>query len=181
MRIVIATPLYPPDTAEPAHYAKELARRLSAHHDVRVLAYGDLPEPVAGVRVMHESKRRPLFIRLPSYFFALFRAAREADLIYAINGASVELPATLVSVLARRPLFFVYVDRLAHERAESRLVFHMIEEAAKRHAKKVIESFPLKRPETFSFLPRPVEEERDYEKSWEEHLTLLSEAFDHAK
>ena len=59
MTLVLASPLYPPDLAEPAPYTKELARRLSTTHTVIVVAYGRLPEKVPGARNKTLKKPKP--------------------------------------------------------------------------------------------------------------------------
>src|SRR5438105_15127744 len=96
MKIVLASPLYPPDIAQPAPYIKELAMRLRARHSVALVVYGELPEKVDGVKIVSVSKRLPLIIRLIKFMFALARACADADVIYAENGASIELPLALV-------------------------------------------------------------------------------------
>jgi len=149
MRIVIATPLYPPEIAGPAPYIKELARRLSKDTEVTIVAYARLPEQVPGVHIIAVDKRRPLPLRLFAYLRALARAARDADAIYAINGASVELPVLIVSFFSRTPLFFGIGDRVAHERAKKRLLFLFLERIAFARSRGMISKFPWPRPKSF--------------------------------
>ncbi len=179
MRLVIATPLYPPDIAEPAPYAKELAARLAGEHTVTVVAYGALPEAVSGVSVISVNKRRPLPWRLIAYTFALRRAARQADFLYAENGASVELPAGLVALLTGKPLLLHMGDSAAHERSSRGGILGATLRFAAQRAQDVITDMPLPRPEIVPLRERPVRVLEAYEQSWKSHLAVLETAFNH--
>jgi hypothetical protein len=180
MRIVLATPLYPPEIAEPAPYVKELAKRLSGRHLVTIVAYTRLPEKVPGVSIIVVDKRRPLPFRLLSYFFALLRAAQNADIIYALNGASVELPVALVSLIIRRPLIIRIGDTAAHTRAQEQWALRRIERFAFSRARRVVTDAPGTRPEILPFEPFPTEKMSAYEQSWKSHLRTLENAFTYA-
>ena len=180
MRIVLATPLYPPEIAEPAPYIKELAKRLAKSHEVTIVAYARLPEDVPGARIIAVDKYLPLFLRLPRYFFSLLQAARSADVVYAVNGASVELPAALVSLFSSSPLIIRIGDRAAHERAQNNIVAGLIERFAFSRARDVIEDAPKVRPEIIPFEPYPAEQFAAYEQSWDAHLRTLEKLFTHA-
>ena len=180
MKILIATPLYPPDIAEPAPYVKEVAKRLAGSHEVTIVTYGRLPEKVRGARIVAIDKYRPLPIRLIAYTLALWRAARKADIIYAQNGASVELPAGLVALLSRRPLIFRIGDKVAHEHAAKNSLLRSIERFAMRRARKIQEGAPKKRPVIFPFEETPKTEWDEYNKSWDVHLKELQNIFEHA-
>ena len=96
MKIVLAYSTLPARNRGASPVCKELAKRLSGRHAVTIVAYTRLPEKVSGVSIIVVDKHKPLFIRLVVYFFTLLRAAWHADIVYAMNGASVELPAALV-------------------------------------------------------------------------------------
>ncbi len=179
MKIVLATPLYPPEIAEPAPYIKELAKHLARLHDITIVAYARLPEKVHGVLILSVDKRQPLLLRLFSYFFALLRAAHRADIIYAMNGASVELPAALVALFTGRPLIFHVGDAAAHERAKQSRVLHFIEHFAFSRAKCVLNDSPGPRPEIIPLEPFHAEKMTAYERSWDAHLRILEETFNH--
>ncbi|MFA6408216.1 MAG: glycosyltransferase [Candidatus Paceibacterota bacterium] len=180
MRIVLATPLYPPDIAEPAPYIKELAKRLAELHEVTIVTYARLPEKVPGVRTIAIDKRQPLPLRLFAYLRALLRAAKYADVIYAENGASVELPAGLVSLFSARPLIMHVGDLVAHKRAQTSLALRSIEHFARSRAKTVITDSPLPKPEILPLDIIPIDKLAAYERSWSEHLRKLEDIFKHA-
>jgi len=174
MNILIATPLFPPDTAESARYVKELARRLSKDHAVHVLLYGYLPERVAGVAFTCVDKRWPTVIRLLHYFMTLWREIRRADLVFAENGSSVELPVGLMSLLTNKPVIFHIGDKLAHASTRQSGIRRCIEQFVRRQACQVFHDTPPPQPEILPFKPYPREAFAHYESSWQAHITLLT-------
>lgn len=177
MKIVLATPLYPPEIAEPAPYMKELAKRLGALHEVTLIAYTHLPEEVPKVRVEEVDKRQPLLIRLFAFTRMLLRLARQADVVYAVNGASVELPALLVSYVCRTPFVFALADRSAHERAARSGALGLLERKAFARAKRLVRDLPPPRPEILPLEPRPAEALAAYDSAWAAHVRTLLDAF----
>lgn len=173
MRVVIATPLYPPDIAEPAPYVKELAKRLRNEHEVTIVAYGRLPEKIQGVRIIAVPKDRPTVSRLFAFYRALRRAAKNADVVYAENGSSVELPVSLVG----KRLVLHMGDAAAHEHANKSLIRHVIERIAATHAAHVVRDLPLPRPELLPLEAFPQEAMDAYEASWDGHLRILAPLF----
>ena len=174
MRIVLVTPLYPPDTASTALYVKELARRLSSAHEVTIVAYAHIPEPVKNVEIVAVPKRQPLTSRLSAFIKVLRQASQNSDVVYAINGASVELPLLFVDT----PFVFALNDTKAHARAERSFLLGTLERAVSARAQSIVRDFPIERPEILPLEEAPSEEE--YEKTWNTHLTLLNETFAHA-
>jgi hypothetical protein len=179
MRIAIATPLYPPDIAEPAPYVKELATRLAVRHQVTIVTYGRLPEEIPGVRIICVNKQRPLLIRLALYTLVLLRESWKTDCIYAINGASVELPAGIVARLSGKPLFAHARDTSAHARAQASALLGSVERFFLSRADAVVSHTPLPRPEVLPFKPCPVEAQGAHEASWQEHVRILEDTFAH--
>lgn len=117
MRLILATPLIPPEIGGPATYIKELCERLGDGFDITVVAYASTAEPIPGVALHTVSKNRPLPLRLLKYFFVLLREAKQADLIYVQNAAASGLPAVLVGGLLRKPVVIKFVGDEAWERA----------------------------------------------------------------
>ena len=180
MRIVLATPLYPPDIAEPAPYIKELARRLAIEHEVVITTYGRFVEPLPGVRFVRVDKRHLLPFRLIRFFLSLMREIRTADLLYLENGPSVELPAVAASVLTGTPLILHIGDETADARASAGGLLSFIQSLARKRARRVIETRPGSKPEIIPFLPRPAEKEAAYQLAWERHIAEVKEALHHA-
>lgn len=172
MKILIATPLYPPEVAAAAAYAKELAARLAQKHEVTVVAYTHLPEPVEGVRVIAVDKRQPRFERLRIFRRALARAAKNVDAVLAINGASVALPV----LLTRLPRVVCCIaDKAAHARGG------LIEHLAFLRASVIVHEIPEPKPEILpaDLAPYPAEALAAWEASWQKHLHTLETLFKH--
>lgn len=91
-RIVIATPLYPPDIGGPAQYAKnlELVWRQQGH-EVIVAYFG-------------EFLRWPTGWRHLIYFFSLLSKVARSDFVLALDTFSVGLPAVLAAKLFGRKI-----------------------------------------------------------------------------
>lgn len=181
MKIIIATPLYPPDTDETAIYVKELGKQLKGRHEITIVTYGEIPEKIKGVDIVSVSKKYPLPIRLLLYTLALWKTARKADVVYAQNGPSVELPACLISLLTRKTLIIHTIDKTSHGRALENLALFHIENFALKRAKKIISDIPLPNPEILPFESRPEKEIKEYEESWKNHINALNRIFEHEK
>ncbi|MFZ3044224.1 MAG: hypothetical protein WA058_03935, partial [Minisyncoccia bacterium] len=67
MKIILATPVYPPEIGGPATYTKELATRLRGEHEIVIVAYASTSEILSGTTLYVASKRRPLPLRLLKY------------------------------------------------------------------------------------------------------------------
>lgn len=117
MKIVLATPLYPPEIGGPATYIKELAYKLKNEHDVTIVAYASTSEKIPGTTLLTVSKRRILPVRLIKFTSVLFGAARGADVIYVQNAVAAGLPAAIVGMLLRKKVVLKFVGDEAWERA----------------------------------------------------------------
>jgi len=179
IKIIIVTPLYPPEIAEPAPYVKELAKRLTKKHQVNIVFYGHLPEKVPGASFIRTDKRLPLPLRLLYFTIALWKTAINADIIYAENGASVELPAGIVALITRRPLIVHIGDPAANKKAKKNLLLKYIKHFAMIEAQEVINDMPLPRPEIIPFVPKPQAEFDKYKKSWNAHIRKIENIFAH--
>lgn len=181
MKIVIATPLYPPDIAPSAQYVKELAKRLvESGYSITIIAYAHTPEKVPCAQILTVNKNRPLPLRMFAYLFALWRAARATDIIYVQNGASVELPATLVSLVARAPIIIGISDKNACKYAKKNVILKFVNYFIIKRARKTITDIPMERPEILPFSAQPADAQETYRLSWENHMHTLIQAFNYA-
>jgi glycosyltransferase involved in cell wall biosynthesis len=117
MKIVLATPIYPPEVGGPATYTKELAKHLAGTHELVVVTYTDSKEVFPGTTLIAVSKRSRLPVRLVKYFFAIWKASKNADIIYVQNAMAAGLPVALVSSLRGIPFVLKFVGDEAWERA----------------------------------------------------------------
>lgn len=170
MHIVLLTPLYPPDTAGEAQYAKECARRLSQYHKVSIVLYGNIPESLQTVSVTCVQKRYPLLVRMFLFWWATARAVRTADAIMCLNGPSVELPFLGTYRKHGAPLIFVLADNAAHTRAKKHPFLNFIESLVAARASCTLTNVPGTKPEILPFAPYPTLALEAYEASWRAHL-----------
>lgn len=110
MKIVLATPVYPPEQSSPAVYIKELALKLRDKHELTIVAYASTSERIEGTTLFTISKRRPLPLRLIKYFITLYNASEDADVIYAQNAMASGLPAMLVGKIRKIPVVIKYIS-----------------------------------------------------------------------
>ncbi|OGY93814.1 MAG: hypothetical protein A2406_00435 [Candidatus Komeilibacteria bacterium RIFOXYC1_FULL_37_11] len=117
MKIIVATPLYPPEGERIAVYSRQLAKNLGAKHQVTVLTYGYKIEPINNLQVVVIDKTKPLPIRLFNYAKSLLALAKSHDLIYVQNAGAIGLPAILVKYLSRKPVIINFFEDEAFKRA----------------------------------------------------------------
>tara|TARA_B100000508_G_scaffold70522_2_gene55023 strand:- start:1846 stop:2991 length:1146 start_codon:yes stop_codon:yes gene_type:complete len=87
-KIVVATPLYPPEQGGPRTYTLMLEDELSKYgFEVRVVPFA-------------RARKWPKVLRHVVYCWMLLKAARKADLVYALDPVSVGLPAMIASKLS---------------------------------------------------------------------------------
>lgn len=107
-RILVATPLYPPEQGGPATYARMLEETLPQRgYNLTIL-------PFLAYR------RWPKVVRHVVYCFALLRRAKQADVVYALDPVSVGLPALVAAKLRRRPFLLRVPGDYAWEQGQVR-------------------------------------------------------------
>lgn len=121
MKILIATPLYPPDVGGPATYSKLLAEGFPAHGlDVSLVTFGEV-------------RHLPKIIRHIVYAVRVFQRAKDVDLIFAQDPVSVGLPALIAASLRRKAFVLKIVGDYAWEQGVQRFgVKHRLDTFSKR-------------------------------------------------
>lgn len=108
MKLLVATPLYPPETGGPATYSKLLEETLPQ-------------EGITVTLVKFKSVRwYPKIIRHIAYFFLLLLKTGKADAILALDPVSVGLPAALAARVLGKPFFVKIVGDYAWEQGTQR-------------------------------------------------------------
>ena len=82
-KIVLATPLYPPEIGGPATFARLLVEHFPAE-ELTLIKFSDV-------------RRLPKVVRHLAYFWRVYRAAKKADIVFALDPVSVGLPALLAA------------------------------------------------------------------------------------
>ncbi|MFQ5540963.1 MAG: hypothetical protein ACE5F4_01820 [Candidatus Paceibacteria bacterium] len=167
MKIVIATPLYPPDIADQALYVKELATRLAPNHRVTVVTYGRIPEKVPGVTILLTNKHLPAPLRLLKFTYNLLRALNDADAFYVHSGISAELPSLVARILFKTRTL-IRITTPTDTPFKKFVRTHL--------AKKAIEiniDTQLQRPEILPFKPYPTDAFKIYDQAWNKHTRTI--------
>lgn len=108
MKLVLATPLYPPEIGGPATYAEILATTLPKEGvEVEVVKFRDVGH-------------LPKVLRHYQYYRKVLRAAANADLILALDPVSVGLPASWAARKAGKPFVVKVVGDYAWEQGRQR-------------------------------------------------------------
>lgn len=83
MRVLITSPIFPPDLGGPAVYVPSLGRFLVERgHHVEVIAFCSDPAPKGYPFAVTAISRGPLPIRYMKAFFAVWKAAKHVDVVY---------------------------------------------------------------------------------------------------
>lgn len=108
MKILLATPLYPPDSGGPSTYAKLLVDELPKRGiQVTLVKFGEVRHLPPGVRHV-------------VYFLKCLIHARGADAIYALDPVSVGLPASLAAFVLGKKLVLRVPGDYAWEQGRQR-------------------------------------------------------------
>lgn len=108
MKIVLATPLYPPEIGGPATYTKLLEEGLPARGiEIELVKF-------SSVRYL------PKIVRHIAYYWRLKRALKAADAILALDPVSVGLPACLAAQCLKKPFIVKVVGDYAWEQGRQR-------------------------------------------------------------
>ena len=105
-KIVLATPLYPPEIGGPATYASMLVEHF--------------PKEKIGLIKFSDVRHLPKLIRHLSYFWRVYRAAKKADVVFALDPVSVGLPAFFAARFARKSFVVKIVGDYAWEQGQQR-------------------------------------------------------------
>ena len=93
MKIVIATPAFPPDLHADALRLSDLAGRLAKEHVVHVVTYGSTHLPVEGVKISCVDRATPFLKRVRTFTKVLKEACKEADILYLQGAGLIGLSA----------------------------------------------------------------------------------------
>lgn len=108
MKLVIATPLYPPEIGGPATYAKLLEEGLPSRGiEAELVKFSDV-------------RHLPKVVRHYVYYRRIRAALRGADAVLALDPVSVGLPAMYAALRERKPFVIKIVGDYAWEQGQQR-------------------------------------------------------------
>ena len=119
MRVLLTSPVFPPDLGGPAVYVPSMARFLMERgHEVEVVAFCSELEPRGHPFPIYAIPRGPLPVRYLKAIFKVWRRARHADVVYV--NEHLALLHVLAGKLARKPVVIrIMVDgawEIAHRK-----------------------------------------------------------------
>ena len=121
MKILITTPIFPPEIGGPATYTLEVSRRLKERgHQIRVVTFTDSKPEIKDLEVLPVRLNYRILgtiLRQTRLFFTILRAARGTELIYAQGPVVVGLCSLIVGKLLRKPVVVKFVGDIAWENA----------------------------------------------------------------
>jgi len=128
MKILIATPLYPPEIGGPATYAETLAKELPRCGDeVTVVSYGMV-------------RHLPKLVSYPLYTLKVIWGARRTDLVLALDPMHTGLSGWLASVVWRKKFVVRIVGDYAWEQGSQRFG---VRDTLDEFVKKPTSAFPM--------------------------------------
>src|SRR3989344_209222 len=108
MKVLIATGIYSPDVGGPATYSALLEKELPKRGvEVKIITYGKL-------------KNYPWILRQPAYFFRIFLAARNVDIIYAQDILNSGISSYVAASIWRKKFLLKIVGDYAWEQGAQR-------------------------------------------------------------
>jgi len=121
MKILLTTPIFPPEIGGPATYTYEISRRLAERgHDVSVVTFADTKPEVKDIKVI-PVRLNYRFLgslrRQSRLFFTILSAVRGMDLLYAQGAVVVGLCSLVIGKLTRKPVLVKFVGDVAWEQA----------------------------------------------------------------
>lgn len=121
-KLLICTPIYPPEIGGPATYTKELSERLHNKYDITILTYGENDKsPVfPGTKLVTISKSLSMPIRILLYTLKLLTISKNFDLIYVQNAVASGFPVAINKMIKGTPFILKFVGDEAWERATQR-------------------------------------------------------------
>lgn len=110
MRVLITSPVFPPDLGGPAVYVPSLARfLLERGHEVEVVAFCSDPEPKGHPFPVRAIARGSLPVRYFKAFWVVLQAARQADVVY-VNEHLALLHVAAARLAGRPVMIRIMVD-----------------------------------------------------------------------
>ena len=121
MKILITTPIFPPEIGGPATYTVQVSKQLKERgHQVRVIAFTDLKPQVEEFEVIPirlSYKVLGTVVRQVRLFPTILGAAKGMELIYAQGPVVVGLTSLIAGKLMRKPVVVKFVGDIAWENA----------------------------------------------------------------
>lgn len=124
MKILISTPIFPPEIGGPAIYTMEVAQRLQEKgHKIRIVTFTDEKPQAENLEVITVRIRYKILgtlFRQARLFFKLLPSVKGMDLIYLQDPVVVGVASLLAGKLVRKPVVLKFVGDSVWEKEYSR-------------------------------------------------------------
>jgi len=120
MKIIIASGIYPPDIGGPATYSRLIAHEfIKRNINVSLICYSDKEDESSDreekFKIIRVIRKKFFLFRYLSYFFNLYKLARDCDVIYAQGPLGAGLPALIISRILQKKFVIKIVGDYAWE------------------------------------------------------------------
>jgi len=119
IRILVISPLFPPEIGGPSTYVVPLARGLSSRgHKIEILTLAEAhPKEKYGLEVFSVLHKEGAAVRETRLLKSIISRARNADVIYALDVAAIGMQSILAGKLLGKPVLVRYAGDTAWEKA----------------------------------------------------------------
>lgn len=121
MKILITSPICPPEIGGPATYVSELGKRLSESHGITVITFTQKPKRIKKCKIVsipHHKHFLGILFRQLKLAAAIYKYAVSADIIYAQGPVVVGFTSIIIGKLIGKPTIIKFVGDIAWEEAE---------------------------------------------------------------
>lgn len=118
MKLLITTPIFPPEVRGPATYVWNLSRKLAERGDqVVIITFTPSPQKLSGARIISVPQSGNFLTRQSRLFTAIFKEGKATDLIYSQGADVVGLASVVAGKLLHKKVVIKFVGDLSVELA----------------------------------------------------------------
>ncbi len=148
MKVLISTPLFPPEAHYPAKFSKSLAENISQYHEVSLLVFGDSPEQISSVNIVSISKKKNFLKKIFLFLQKSYKPISNSDIII-LNQAG--LFSFLTFILAKMKNKKIITKIKEDEVEERKKQFQMSSNNPKIKLINLVQKIVLKNSDTIIF------------------------------
>lgn len=116
MKIIVTSPLFAPEIAEPAPYVKTISKQLGQDQEVIVLTYSNIQNLDNNKNLIAIKKNQASILRIFQYLLKLLKITKKNDIIYAQSGLSTSLASLISAKLKGAKIIYRYSEDEAYLR-----------------------------------------------------------------
>ncbi len=118
MKILISTPLFPPENHYPANFSKDFAAHLQKMgHDIVVTTFSNFPEKVEYVKIVHVRKDKNIFLRMVLFFYQMIKHVGKQEVVVLKQAGF----SSFLTVLVAKVFRIKVILKMKEDEAEVRI------------------------------------------------------------